>query len=160
MTADVPEIFNVLDVKLEGNNLIEAAAGTGKTYSIAVMVLRWILETENKIDSVLAVTFTNYATAELKERILAFLEAALSCFEADGCEDATIKKVCDGCADKNKAAAKLRAAINDFDTASIFTIHGFCQKVIREHAFELGIDFDMKLAEDTDTEKDAVTTFF
>ena len=82
MTVGNPENFNVSDVKLEGKNLIEAAAGTGKTSSIAIMVLRWILETENKIDSVLAVTFTNYATAELKDRILSFLEEALDCFDS------------------------------------------------------------------------------
>ena len=164
MTVGNPENFNVSDVKLEGKNLIEAAAGTGKTYSIAIMVLRWILETENKIDSVLAVTFTNYATAELKDRILSFLEEALDCFEIQDSQndrtDKTIKTLCEKFADKKKAAAKLRAAINDFDTASIFTIHGFCRKLIHEHAFELGIDFDMKLSEETDTASDAVTTFF
>lgn len=163
MTAADTDIFNVLEVKLEGTKLIEAAAGTGKTYSIAIMVLRWILETENKIDSVLAVTFTNYATAELKERILAFLEGALAFFEPNGSQketDETIRKVCRSIHDKEKAVKKLRAAINDFDAASISTIHGFCQKLIREHAFELGTDFDLKLSEDTDTAKDAATTFF
>lgn len=163
MTAGKHE-FDVLNVKLAGKNLIEAAAGTGKTYSIAIMVLRWILETENKIDSVLAVTFTNYATAELKERILNFLEEALLCLEIQDNQndktDKTIKAVCEKFADKKKAAAKLRAAINDFDTASVFTIHGFCQKLIHEHAFELGIDFNMKLSEDADPANDAATTFF
>ena len=164
MAVESPENFNVLNVGLTGINLIEAAAGTGKTYSIATMVLRWILETGNTIDSVLAVTFTNYATAELKERILGFLEGALAFLESgnenDEKTDKTIKEICKRCADKKKAEAELRAAINDFDTASVFTIHGFCQKLIREHAFELGIDFDMKLSEETDTNNDAATTFF
>lgn len=160
MTGKDPETFDVLNVALEGTNLIEAAAGTGKTYSIATMVLRWILETDNKIDSILAVTFTKYATAELKDRILNFLEKAFLCIENGDCKDGIIKKVCDAVADKNAAAAKLKAAINDFDTAPIFTIHGFCQKIIREHAFELGIGFDMKLKEDIRTDMDAATAFF
>ena len=153
--------FDVLDVNLAGKNLIEAAAGTGKTYSIAIMVLRWILNTNNPIDSVLAVTFTKAATAELKERILDFLEKGLEFFkEPENCQDATIKEVCSRVTDKDKAAAKLKKAVNDFDTASIFTIHGFCQKLIREHAFELGIDFKMDLSEDADPAGDAATAFF
>ena len=153
--------FDVLDVNLAGKNLIEAAAGTGKTYSIAIMVLRWILNTNNPIDSVLAVTFTKAATAELKERILDFLEKGLVFFkEPENCQDATIKEVCRRVTDKDKAAEKLKKAVNDFDTASIFTIHGFCQKLIREHAFELGIDFKMDLSEDADPAGDAATAFF
>ena len=153
--------FDVLNVSLAGENLIEAAAGTGKTYSIAIMVLRWILSTNHPIDSVLAVTFTNYATAELKERILNFLEKGLVFFEKpENCSDATVKKVCSRITDKNEAIAKLKKAVNDFDTASIFTIHGFCQKLIREHAFELGIDFKMELSEDADPANDTATAFF
>ena len=152
--------FDVLTVALANKNLVEAAAGTGKTYSIAIMVLRWILETKNKIDSVIAVTFTNNATAELKERILNFLETALLYLETGDCGDETIKTVCDKIQDGNEAVRKLKAAINDFDTASIFTIHGFCQKLIREHAFELGIDFNIKLAEDANPAKNAATAFF
>lgn len=162
MSGIITENFDVSSVKLEGKNLIEAAAGTGKTYSIAIMVLRWILNTAHTIDSVIAVTFTNYATAELKERILNFLEAALAFFETGDCKDPTIKKVCLGIPEneREKAVKKLKAAVNDFDTASIFTIHGFCQKLIREHAFELGTDFNMKLSEDADPDNDAATGFF
>ena len=160
MTAGEDQKFDVLNVNLAGKNLIEAAAGTGKTFSIAIMVLRWILGTEHTVDSVLAVTFTNYATAELKERILNFLEEALAFFETGKCGDKMIEAVCCGFPDKNKAEAKLKRAINDFDTASIFTIHGFCQKLIKEHAFELGIDFNMELSEDADTAGDAAVAFF
>lgn len=160
MTAEYKK-FDVLNVDLAGENLIEAAAGTGKTYSIAIMVLRWILSTDHPVDSVLAVTFTNAATAELKERILNFLEKGLEFFKKpENCKDETIKKVCSGITNKEKAAAKLKKAINDFDAASIFTIHGFCQKLIREHAFELGIDFKMEFSEDADPKADAATTFF
>lgn len=162
MSDKISEDFNVLEVELKGTNLIEAAAGTGKTYSIAIMVLRWILSTDYPIDSVIAVTFTNYATAELKERILNFLEDALAFFETGKCKDETIEKVCGKIQgnDHGKALKKLKAAVNDFDTASIFTIHGFCQKLIREHAFELGIDFKMEVSEDADLSNEAATAFF
>ena len=159
MSAEISN-FNVQEVDLKGINLVEAAAGTGKTYSIATMVLRWILETDNKIDSILAVTFTKYATAELKERILNFLEKALLYFETGECEDGTILAVCQKIPEKEKAVRKLKEAVNEFDTAPIFTIHGFCQKIIREHAFELGIDFDIKLKEDLNTDKETATAFF
>ena len=162
MTDKNPETFHVLDVNLEGKNLIEAAAGTGKTYSIAIMVLRWIVMKKTPIDSILAVTFTNYATAELKERILEFLEKALSFLEKGNCDDKTIRKVCEKIPEneKDEAVKNLKKAVNDFDTASIFTIHGFCQKLIREHAFELGIDFKMELSQDTDPANDAAAVFF
>ena len=162
MPGKISEKFNVLEVELKGTNLIEAAAGTGKTYSIAIMVLRWIVSTDHPIDSVLAVTFTNYATAELKERILNFLEEALAFFETGKCKDETVEKVCREIPEneQKKAVKKLKAAINDFDTASIFTIHGFCQKLIREHAFELGVDFKMELSEDVDPANDAAKVFF
>ena len=160
MTAQYKK-FDVLKVDLAGKNLIEAAAGTGKTYSVAIMVLRWILNTDHPIDSVLAVTYTNYATDELKERILNFLEKGLEFFKKpEDCKDETIEKICSAISDKDKAAAKLKKAINDFDTASIFTIHGFCYRIIQEHAFELGTDFKMELSKDADPEKDAATAFF
>ena len=162
MTDKTPDIFKVSEVALSGMNLIEAAAGTGKTYSIAIMVLRWILETDYPIDSVLAVTFTNYATAELKERILKFLEEALAFLETGVYEDGTIKTVCDRIPEDSRAKAvkKLKKAVNDFDTASIFTIHGFCQKLILEHAFELGVDFKMELSQSVDPANDAAVNFF
>ena len=162
MPEKISEDFNVLSVKLEGRNLIEAAAGTGKTYSIAIMILRWIVDTDYTIDSVLAVTFTNYATAELKERIIKFLEEAVVFFETGKCNDQTIEKVCCRIPEENRknAVRKLKKAINDFDTASIFTIHGFCRKLIKEHAFEIGIDFKMELSDEVDPANNAATAFF
>ncbi len=159
MSDGNPENFDVLNVSLTEINLVGAAAGTGKTFSLAVMVLRWILETGNPIDSVVAVTFTNYATAELKERILNFLEKALFCLKNGSCDDEIITEICRK-ADRKEAKKRLSAAINDFDTAPIFTIHGFCRKIIQEHAFELGIDFNMELSEKSDTDYEAALAFF
>ena len=67
--------FSPLEIPLKGINLIEASAGTGKTYSIAAIFLRLVLEGK-PVDSILAVTFTRSATAELKNRLLEFLKKA------------------------------------------------------------------------------------
>ena len=72
--------FNPREIELKGTSLIEASAGTGKTYSIALLFLRMVLE-GMKADSILTVTFTNAATAELKSRIISFLKTARSVLE-------------------------------------------------------------------------------
>lgn len=158
------EKFNVLDAALEGVNLVEASAGTGKTYSIALLFLRWILSEKynGKIDSVVVVTFTKYATAELKERILTFLETALGLLQGQKRRETEIQKVCDKVAPENRenAVKNLKAAINGFDTASIFTIHGFCRKLILENAFEIGSRFTLDLIESSNVSHETSVEFF
>ena len=158
------EKFDVLNAQLEGINLVEASAGTGKTYSIALLFLRWILSERynGKIDSVVVVTFTKYATAELKERILLFLEKALAFLQGADCDDRQIREVCCKIPPENRenAVQNLKSAINTFDTASIFTIHGFCRKLILENAFEIGSSFTLDLAEDPDVSRETSTEFF
>ena len=68
--------FDSKEVELAGTNLIEASAGTGKTYSIAIMVLRLVLEVKLPIKEILMVTFTKAAVAELEERVRAFIRNA------------------------------------------------------------------------------------
>ena len=95
MAKEVRKDFNALIVPLSGSNLIEASAGTGKTYSIAILVLRLILEKELSIREILMVTFTKAAIAELEERIRKFVRAAYrkSCDEE--IDDETISKLVD-----------------------------------------------------------------
>ncbi len=69
--------FDPLTVSLEGSNLIEASAGTGKTYSIAIMTLRLIVEKKTPIRKILMVTFTKAAVAELELRVRSFVRQAL-----------------------------------------------------------------------------------
>ena len=61
--------FDLLNAPLDGVNLIEAGAGTGKTYNIEGLFVRLILETQLQVDQILVLTFTNAATEELKDRI-------------------------------------------------------------------------------------------
>ena len=156
--------FEVLNAALDGINLVEASAGTGKTYSIAVLFLRWILSDgyNGRIDSVVVVTFTKYATAELKDRILAFLEKALGFFHGKECKDEQIREICRRIPlEKRDVAVKnLKSAVNNFDTASIFTIHGFCHRLILENAFEIGSGFALNLNENPDVPHDTALEFF
>ena len=83
--------FDVKEVNLEGSNLIEASAGTGKTYSIGVLTLRLIIEKDMPVNKILMVTFTNAAVAELEGRIrkfiriaLGYLDGSINAKDADG----------------------------------------------------------------------------
>ena len=135
---------------LKGVNLIEASAGTGKTYAIAMLVLRFVVEQGIAIDKVLVVTFTKAATEELKDRVrsrLAEVKRAL-----DGYTDDMDSTVSDWLAnlgmEPELVKQRLAMALLNIDQAGIFTIHGFCQRVLREHALESGQLFDAELTDD------------
>ncbi len=140
--------FDLINSPLEGTNLIEASAGTGKTYTIAGLVLRLILEQGLAISEILSVTFTVAATEELRHRIRQTIKAAEEAFARGLSEDPFIDALLKRFADHDKKAEQLREALRDFDEASIFTIHGFCQKVLQTHTFETGTLFDTELIPD------------
>jgi exodeoxyribonuclease V beta subunit len=154
--------FDAKDVELKGISLIEASAGTGKTYSIAALFLRFVLE-GIPVRSILAVTFTQAATAELKARVLNFLKVALK-YSKNGEiseDDALIKEIVDHYKlHSSDVAKKLRNAVTEFDESSIFTIHGFCKRVISENAFESGSLFNMELTQENEEILDDALTFF
>ena len=85
------QVFSLMDFKLEGSNLIEASAGTGKTYTISALFLRLILEKGLKVNEVLVVTFTRAATAELKQRLRNALVMAHRYNQTKACSDATLQ---------------------------------------------------------------------
>lgn len=132
------KIFDLANSPLEGVHLIEASAGTGKTHTITGLVLRLVQETGIPIQEVLVVTFTEAAAGELKERIRSRLEGALRSLEGGG----------DFSGERALRVHRLRRALNDFDQAAIFTIHGFCHRVLRDHTFESGALLDMELVTD------------
>ena len=146
---------------------IAASAGTGKTFSITTLYLRYILETDCRVDDVLVTTFTEAATAELNERIRARLNAALELireFETlEQAEEQTANDRVDeilirllsqaGAWDTDKAVVireRLENAILDFDHAPIFTIHGFCNRVLQEQVFETSSRFRAELVTSVD----------
>ena len=110
--------------------VVEASAGTGKTYTIEHLVQRLLIEEQIPLEQILIVTFTEKATGELKSRLRSMLERALH--------------------HDDEHAAALKPALDHFDQASIFTIHGFCQRLLQEFALEQGQDFHASLANDPD----------
>lgn len=148
MTKSEYEPFDVNSVELEGSNLVEAGAGTGKTYSIAILTLRLLLEKEYSIKEILMVTFTKAATAELESRIREFVRLAYNyCSETD-IEDEIIKGIINNYNDKQKAKELFGRALLQLDETSIFTIHSFCQNTLIEFAFETGQIFGAEGVED------------
>ncbi len=138
---------------IQGNNVIEASAGTGKTFNIQKIFLRLIVEKKRSIDSILVVTFTEAATAELREKIRAELVAALDYLtdpanEPDGVAKAILDNfIVDG-DKKTDACRRLLLAVLDFDLAAIYTIHGFCKRMLSDNSFESGFLFDTELLTD------------
>ena len=140
--------FDITTASLEaGVTLIEASAGTGKTYSITGLILRLVLEKHLQIRDILAVTFTEAATQELRDRVRRRLQAALEDLRRgvseDPIVDAFLKK-----GDISTGIRELDLALQSFDEAQIFTIHGFCQRMLNDYAFESGARFDTALVTD------------
>ncbi len=148
-----PPVFDLLHSPLDGRILIEASAGTGKTYTIAGLYLRLVIEADLGIEEILVVTFTEAATAELKDRIRRRLQDAEAAFERPEAPvaDPFLSQLRDRMRETGAAgqiAARLREAAAGFDEAAIFTIHGFCNRILTENAFESGVLFDSKLVAD------------
>ncbi|MCU7809466.1 MAG: UvrD-helicase domain-containing protein, partial [Candidatus Thiodiazotropha sp. (ex Semelilucina semeliformis)] len=140
--------MDISSVSLQGINLVEASAGTGKTYTLTTLYLRLLLEQGLEPEQILVVTYTQAATAEPKGRIRQRLLATRQMLEKGVSGEADLAPLVDGIADKVAARKQLDLAIVGFDQASIFTIHGFCQRVLTEHAFETGQGFQVDLVPD------------
>jgi exodeoxyribonuclease V beta subunit len=148
--------FDKENIKLEGCNLIEASAGTGKTYSIAILVLRLLLEKGVLIQEILLVTFTEAAASELKERTALFIRKALkeAAVSTQGlAEDKTIWRIIHrelGLKSVSEVKSILHKALLDIDLASIQTIHSFCQGTLTEFAFETNQIYGGELIKNTE----------
>lgn len=177
-------------IELSGLGLIEASAGTGKTYTIQNLFLRLVAGWENHpdglpVESILVVTFTDAATAELKDRIRQILVLALEFFENpdllkygpenDRSEEISedYKRIEELLSEprqmrpngespevRDKAIEiRLRKALLSFDNAMICTIHGFCQRMLQQHAFDSGILFNTEFRNDDKTFEDLQADF-
>ena len=137
---------------LSGLNLIEASAGAGKTYTITALYLRLVAEAAIPVHRILVVTYTNAATKELRDRIrdrLAQLRLAFLRGRADPDDELAVRML-DLLPDRELAIRRLTNAVRGFDEAAIFTIHGFCKRVLSDNAFESGLSFETELLADTD----------
>ena len=130
-----------------GRTIIEASAGTGKTFTISAIVARLIAEEGVGLDEILVVTFTRAATAELRSRVRDRLVDTLRALDdpaaANDDEHMAVLLGTDD-ATRQKAAERLRAALTHFDRAQIFTIHGFAQRLLGQlglRPFALGAQY-------------------
>lgn len=144
--------LDVFACPLGGSALIEASAGTGKTWAICGLALRLIAEHKLPVNEVLVVTFTNAATAELKERIRDRLVETLAALDGlpAGPDPfvATLLAGLEGAGlDRKTLRDRFAAALAAFDEAAIFTIHGFCQRALAEMPFAAAQPFALELTD-------------
>ena len=140
--------FQVLDrnTKIFGRYFLEASAGTGKTFAIEHIATRAILDMDNpiSIDKILIVTFTRAATRELKLRIRSNLGKTLLYLQRGIAGPDYLKPIFDkGGSALFSAERRIEEALCHFDKASIYTLHGFCHKMLSEYAFEAGTFFEI-----------------
>ena len=144
----------VFDGPLDGVQLIEASAGTGKTWNLSALVVRLVVEKGLSIDRILVVTFTTAATAELRERIRTRLADTLRHLaQGDPApEDPFVTPlreawhragIYEACAQR-----RIEGALLNFDEASIFTIHGFCQRALADTPVAAGMPVSSALMAD------------
>lgn len=171
--------LNTLRFPLHGERLIEASAGTGKTYTIAGLYLRLLLghgpvieegadagqpsahERPLSVTEILVVTFTEAATAELRGRIRGRIHEARLAFMRGQSGDALLAQLLAEVADHELAARRLLAAERQMDEAAVFTIHGFCQRMLKQNAFESGALFETEfLTDDSQLRLQAVSDYW
>lgn len=112
----------------EGNMLVSASAGSGKTYVMIERLIGIVLDGKAKVSEILAVTFTEAAAAEMKQKLVSALRKRL----IDGGDNSAV-----------------RAALDEVSSASISTIHKFCADLLRSYFYEIGLDPAFKIADET-----------
>ncbi len=140
--------FDSIHTPLSGTCLIEAGAGTGKTYTITTIVVRLILEEALPAEQILVVTFTTAATAELRDRIRRRLKDAQRILRGHAMADDILTTIVHRSGPRDAALERLEDALANFDRMPVYTIHGFCQRVLHEMAFETGSGFEAELLTD------------
>jgi len=160
------ESLDVMTLPLHGERLIEASAGTGKTYTIAGLYIRLLLghgqdgcghEQPLTVDQILVVTFTEAATSELRDRIRGRIVQARHAFLVGESDDPLMSQLLIDLVDHAYYATILLQALRQMDEAAIFTIHGFCQRMLTQHAFESGSYFETEFVTDESTMRQQVS---
>ena len=153
------QLLAPLQFPLHGNSLIEASAGTGKTFTIAALYLRLVLD--HGADArfgrrlmppdILVVAFTEAATKELRDRIRARLAVAAQAFQHESAQVEDLLGELRASYPReqwSECARLLQAAAEWMDEAAVSTIHGWCNRMLREHAFDSGSLFEQTLVTD------------
>ena len=154
--------FKICLEELKGLNFIEASAGTGKTFCIENIFVRFLLDGypsvlhenyENiNIREILVVTFTNAATKELKSRIYKRIEEANDYLNSESIIEDSYDPLINYLKVKERdekwkenAKRSIKLALLDFDEVNVFTIHSFCERILTENAFESGKSFSREI---------------
>ncbi|MDF9714962.1 UvrD-helicase domain-containing protein [Nocardioides sp. ChNu-99] len=175
MPHEVVDEFDILAPRLPtGTTLLEASAGTGKTWTIGALVARYVAEGHARLDELLVVTFGRAASQELRQRVRTQLEAVADGLaaatgegvaaaehaddaEAPGPADEVVALLCTGTpAELRARRERVSAALAHFDGATIATIHQFCQQVLRSLGVAGDTDPSARLVEDVDDLRDEV----
>ncbi len=127
--------FDLLGALPEGTTLLEASAGTGKTFTIAGLVTRYVAEGAARLDEMLVVTFGRAATQELRDRVRDRLVSARDGLRdpaaARGADDELLRHLATAPPDEIEARQRrLAEALASFDAATVATTHQFCQQVL------------------------------
>lgn len=153
--------FDAATTPIEGHMLLEASAGTGKTYSLMRVLLRLLVEKGIELDRILVVTFTNAATDELSSRLRSNLTELIEQIRLK--KNGSFNDLLDSWEEKKYCSAeileKLQTALNKIDDAAIFTIHGFCQRILQDFVFSSKGNYDFEIGDDSDAKDKALTTF-
>ena len=168
-------ILDPLTFPLHGARLIEASAGTGKTYTIAALYVRLVLGHGGEgafgaalmPAEILVMTFTRAATRELSDRIRARLVEAAACFRdrrQPHADDHFLQGLLAQYGEpmlRRDAAHKLATAAEAMDDCAVFTIDAWCQRMLREHAFDSGCMFDEEMISSEDAlRRDALRDYW
>ncbi|MGB1262566.1 MAG: exodeoxyribonuclease V subunit beta [Cognaticolwellia sp.] len=147
------ENLNANTIALQGKHLIEASAGTGKTHNITRIFLRLLLERALPIEQILVMTFTKDATEEIRGRIDDFIRESLHNWDSLILSDDYFKTLNANLASKQISSREVKARLSQallyIDEAAIFTIHGFCKRVLNQYAFASGISFSAQMETNT-----------
>lgn len=147
--------LNAFKIPIQGITLIEASAGTGKTFTIVLLYLRLLLGIGEKktyikkllVHEILVVTFTNASKEELyiriKDGIKNLYQACICKNSNDFISQSFLKKI----NNIEEAIYILEEAYNNINNISIYTIHGFCQNILKSHTFYLNTIFQEKIIE-------------
>jgi exodeoxyribonuclease V beta subunit len=160
------QVLNALTLPLNGIQVIEASAGTGKTYTLAALYVRLVLghglaRGPLTPPDILVMTFTEAATAELRERIRSRLTQAARDFRSDAEPTDMFLRDLKRSIDAQmwpQCAWRLDAAAQWMDEAAIFTIHGWSSRMLRQHAFDSSSLFEQSTVEDSEALRLRVTT--
>ncbi len=145
MNTVAPEL-----IPLDSPTLVEASAGTGKTYAITTYFVRAIVEEGLSPEKILVVTYTKAATAELRMRCRGRIVKALAeLTEAPENSDALYEVVTNAVTrlGRPEVERRLRSALGQMDRAAILTIHGLCQRLLQDHPLSFGVDLELEVAE-------------